>query len=91
MQNRVVATGIESAICKSWEDWEGEIEWLYLYNVELLPEVKAKCIEAGMAPDAKADIDILMSDLKGRVVTVSNEGEEVFELPFSLTVTPKFD
>ncbi|CAE53224.1 hypothetical protein MKLDHNNG_00080 [Salmonella phage EH1] len=91
MQNRVVATGIESAICKSWEDWEGEIEWLYLYNVDLLPEVKAKCIEAGMAPDAKADIDILMSELKGRVVTVSNEGEEVFELPFSLTVTPKFD
>ncbi|QBQ80691.1 hypothetical protein VAH1_00082 [Escherichia phage vB_EcoS_VAH1] len=91
MQNRVVATGIESAICKSWEDWEGEIEWLYLYNVELLPEVKAKCIEAGMAPDARADIDILMSELKGRVVTVSNEGEEVFELPFSLTVTPKFD
>lgn len=91
MQNRVVATGIESAICKSWEDWEGEIEWLYLYNVELLPEVKAKCIEAGMAPDAKADIDILMPELKGRVVTVSNEGEEVFELPFSLTVTPKFD
>lgn len=91
MQNRVVATGIESAICKSWEDWEGEIEWLYLYNVELLPEVKAKCIEAGMAPDAKADIDILMSELKGRVVTVSNEGEEVFELPFSLIVTPKFD
>ncbi len=91
MQNRVVATGIESAICKSWEDWEGEIEWLYLYNVELLPEVKAKCIEAGMAPDAKADIDILMSELKGRVVTVSTEGEEVFELPFSLTVTPKFD
>ncbi|QBQ81349.1 hypothetical protein EASG3_00093 [Escherichia phage vB_EcoS_EASG3] len=91
MQNRVVATGIESAICKSWEDWEGEIEWLYLYNVELLPEVKAKCIEAGMAPDAKADIDILMSELKGRVVTVSNEGEEVFELPFSLAVTPKFD
>ncbi len=44
-----------------------------------------------MAPDAKADIDILMSELKGRVVTVSNEGEEVFELPFSLTVTPKFD
>lgn len=91
MQNRAVATGIESAICKSWEDWEGEIEWLYLYNVELLPEVKAKCIEAGMAPDAKADIDILMTELKGRVVTVSNEGEEVFELPFSLTVTPKFD
>ena len=91
MQNRVVATGIESAICKSWGDWEGEVEWLYLYNVELLPEVKAKCIEAGMAPDAKADIDILMSELKGRVVTVSNEGEEVFELPFSLTVTPKFD
>lgn len=91
MQNRVIATGIESAICKSWEDWEGEIEWLYLYNVELLPEVKAKCIEAGMAPDAKADIDILMSELKGRVVTVSTEGEEVFELPFSLTVTPKFD
>ncbi|WCZ58024.1 hypothetical protein K38_067 [Salmonella phage Kenya-K38] len=91
MQNRVTATGIESAICKSWEDWEGEIEWLYLYNVELLPEVKAKCIEAGMAPDAKADIDILMSELKGRVVTVSNEGEEVFELPFSLIVTPKFD
>ncbi|BEU75915.1 hypothetical protein KSS14E_1560 [Escherichia coli phage KS_S14] len=91
MQNRVIATGIESAICKSWEDWEGEIEWLYLYNVELLPEVKAECIEAGMAPDAKADIDILMSELKGRVVTVSTEGEEVFELPFSLTVTPKFD
>lgn len=91
MQNRVIATGIESAVCKSWEDWEGEIEWLYLYNVELLPEVKAKCVEAGMAPDAKADIDILMFELKGRVVTVSNEGEEVFELPFSLTVTPKFD
>lgn len=91
MQNRVAATGIESAICKSWEDWEGEIEWLYLYNVDLLPEVKAKCIEAGMAPDARADIDISMSELKGRVVTVSNEGEEVFELPFSLSVTPKFD
>ncbi|WFG41132.1 hypothetical protein NBDNFGHP_00086 [Salmonella phage MET_P1_100_107] len=89
MQNRVVATGIESAICKSWEDWEGEIEWLYFYDVELLPEVKAKCVEAGMAPDAKADIS--MSELKGRVVTVSNEGEEVFELPFSLAVTPKFD
>lgn len=91
MQNRVIATGIESAICKSWEGWEGEIEWLYFYDVELLPQVKAKCVEAGMAPDAKADIDISMSELKGRVVTVSNEGEEVFELPFSLTVTPKFD
>ena len=91
MQKRFTATGIESAICKSWEDWEGDTEWLYLYNVELLPEVKAKCIEAGMAPDAKADIDILISELKGSVVTVSNEGEEVFEIPFSLTVTPKFD
>ncbi|ATW62591.1 hypothetical protein [Salmonella phage SP-3] len=57
MQNRVIATGIESAICKSWEGWEGEIEWLYFYDVELLPEVKAKCVEAGMAPDAKADIE----------------------------------
>jgi hypothetical protein len=91
MQNRVVATGIESAICKSWEDWEGEIEWLYFYNVELLPEVKAKCIEAGMAPDAKADIVITMNKLEGLVITVTDEGEEVFELPFSLTVTPKFD
>ena len=91
MQNRVIAAGIESAICKSWEDWEGDTGWLAFYNVELLPEIKAKCIEAGMAPDAKADIDILISELKGSVVTVSNEGEEVFEIPFSLTVTPKFD
>ncbi|MFP9166892.1 hypothetical protein ACLI1Y_16125, partial [Enterococcus faecalis] len=68
MQNSVVATGIESAICKSWEGWEGEIEWLYFYDVELLPEVKAKCVDAGLAPDAKADIDISMSELKGRVV-----------------------
>lgn len=78
MQNRVIAAGIESAICKSWEGWEGEIEWLYFYDVELLPEIKAKCVEAGMAPDAKADIDISMSELKGRVVTVSNGGGRSF-------------
>ncbi|HCH9411463.1 TPA: hypothetical protein NNV62_003710 [Salmonella enterica] len=91
MQNRVIATGIESAICKSWEGWEGEIEWLYFYDVELLPEVKAKCVEAGMAPDAKADVEFSMTSLTGRVITVSDEGEEVFELPFSLIVTPGFE
>ena len=91
MSKRVTATGIESVICKSWEDREGEIEWLYFYDVELLPEVKAKCVEAGMAPGARADVEIIMNKLEGSVITVSDEGEEVFELPFSLTVTPKFD
>ncbi|EJB4242355.1 hypothetical protein MT068_001442 [Salmonella enterica] len=90
MSKRVTATGIESSVCKSWGGWEGEIEWLYFYNVELLPEVKAKCIEAGMSPDATADIEITMTKLEGRVITVSDEGEELFELPFTLTVTPKF-
>ncbi|EJT0117299.1 hypothetical protein NVX19_003553 [Salmonella enterica] len=90
MQKRVTATGIESSVCKSWGGWEGEIEWLYFYNVELLPEIKAKCIEAGMAPDATADIEITMTKLEGRVITVSDEGEEVFELPFTLAVTPNF-
>ncbi|WDR22155.1 hypothetical protein PJM41_0070 [Salmonella phage vB_SenS_UTK0009] len=90
MSKRVTATGIESSVCKSWDGWEGEIEWLYFYNVELLPEIKAKCIEAGMAPDATADIEITMTKLEGRVITVSDEGEEVFELPFTLAVTPSF-
>ncbi|CCI88490.1 hypothetical protein BN79_077 [Yersinia phage phiR2-01] len=90
MSKRVTATGIESAVCKSWGGWEGEIEWLYFYDVELLPEVKAKCIEAGMSPDAKADVEFSMTSLTGSVITVSDEGEEVFELPFSLIVTPGF-
>ncbi|QIN99187.1 hypothetical protein smaug_107 [Salmonella phage smaug] len=91
MLKRFAATGIESSVCKSWEGWEGEIEWLYFYNVELLPEVKAKCVEAGMAPDATADVEISMNKLEGRVVTVTDEGEEVFELTFTLKVTPSFD
>uniref|UniRef100_A0AB37G6S5 Phage protein n=1 Tax=Phage MSP1 TaxID=2801538 RepID=A0AB37G6S5_9VIRU len=91
MLKRFVATGIESSVCKSWGGWEGEIEWLYFYNVELLPEIKAQCIEAGMAPDATADVEISMNKLEGRVVTVTDEGEEVFELPFTLKVTPSFD
>lgn len=91
MSKRVTATGIESSVCKSWGGWEGEIEWLYFYNVELLPEIKAQCIEAGMTPDATADVEISMNKLEGRVVTVTDECEEVFELPFTLKVTPSFD
>ncbi|QFG07635.1 hypothetical protein GFIDFPLM_00090 [Salmonella phage CRW-SP5] len=91
MTECVTATGIESAVCKSWGGWEGEIEWLYFYDVELLPEVKAKCVEAGMAPDAKADIEITMTKLEGRVITLNDDYEEVFELPFKLSVTPSFE
>lgn len=91
MSKRVIATGIESSVCKSWGGWEGEIEWLYFYSAELLPEVKAKCVEADMSPDTKVDVEITMNSLMGRVLSISDEGEELFEYPFTLSVTPKFD
>ena len=84
------ATGIESALCKSWDGWEGEIEWIYFYDTELLPEIKAKCIAAGMDPDANVDIEITLVKLEGRVLTFDEAGVENFELPFTLTVTPVF-
>ncbi|QXN67611.1 hypothetical protein [Klebsiella phage vB_Kpn_3] len=37
--SNVTATGVESAVCKSWGGWEGEIEWMDFYNGELQPEV----------------------------------------------------
>lgn len=91
MQNHVIASGIEGSICKTWEAWEGDTEWLYFYNVELLPEIKDKCVEAGLSPDAKVDLDISMTGLECRIVSFNDKYEEVFGLPVKLVVTPKFD
>lgn len=91
MSKRIIATGIESSLCKTWAGWEGEIEWLYFYDVHLLPEVKAKCVAAGLDPDAKVDLDISMAKLEGRVITFDDEGNEKFEVPFTLSVAPVFE
>lgn len=85
------ATGIESALCKSWKGWDGGVEDLYFYDVELQPEILAKCVEGGMHPDSEVAVDINMLELSGKVISFDEAGDEVFSLPFTLNVSPVFE
>lgn len=84
--SKVTATGIESALVLNWDGWDGDHEWMVLYNCELQPELWTKLTDEHAMPYGNIDVEIETNKLVGTVM-VHDGMNEIFRKSIKLVVS----
>lgn len=82
------AEGIESCLVKSWQGWDGEPEFLYFYDCELL---ESAVKNTGLDTLEVADVSINLADMTAEVRQLTMDRQAWNTYKFKLQVTPIYE